>query len=135
MDSTKKIKIKDFENEFYFTINLFDAEKGLDFIDNTIGRMRGVLSIKPYIDDLLPLADLTDPTGKVVKQGMTRQDCLAMFKNPLSIIELCTEIFKFQEVFLKDSATFQPLINTVKGIWNTKVSESQTSSETLSLTK
>lgn len=135
MESSKKIKIKDFDNEFNFRINLFTAEKGLDFIDSVVGRIKGELSIKPYIDDLLPLADLLDGQGNVVKSGLTRQDCLAMFQNPLSIIELSVEIFKFQEVFLKDSEIFQPLISTVKGIWNTKVSESQTSSEMLSLTK
>lgn len=130
MESTKKIKIQDLENTFYFQIQLFDAERGLDFLDNIAGRLKGGLSIKPYIDDLLPLASMLDSNGeKIVQETVTRKDCYSIFQNPLSIINLCIEIFKFQEVFLKDSEIFLQLKNNLGSIWNTKISGSVTSSE------
>lgn len=135
MESSKDIQIKDMDNVFKFRIRLFDAEKGLDFVDSSIGRIKSGLSIKPFLDDLLPLASLLDATGtKVVKEGITKQDCFSMFQNPLSIIELGVEVFKFQEVFLKSSETFQPLIGALTNIWNTKTSGSAMPSEILSKT-
>ena len=126
MESTKNIIIKDMDNKMHFRIRLFDCEKGLDFIDNLIGRVKSdsVMSIKPYLDDLLPLAALLDNNGReVVAPSLTKEECYTIFQNPLSILELGMEIFKFQEVFLKNSEAFRGLEKTLGSIWNTKVSE------------
>lgn len=136
MESSKDIQIKDMDNNFRFRIHLFTAEKGLDFIDAAAGRIKTGLSIKPFLDDLLPLISLLDATGtKVVKEGMTKEDCFSMFQNPLTIIELGFEVFKFQEVFLKSSETFRPLIGALTNIWNTKTSGSATPSAIFSKTE
>ena len=127
----KDIVIKDLEKEHHFRIRLFDAEAGLDFIDSAVGRIKDKISLKPFLKDLLPLASLLDVTGsKVVKDSMTLQDCYSIFQNPVSILELGFEILKYQEVFLQDSEMFQPLTKTLQGLWNTKISESETQSET-----
>ncbi len=123
--STKDITIKDMDNTLHIRISLFDAEKGLDFIDNALGKIRdkSTLSIKPFLDDLLPLAALLDSTGSaVVNPSLNREACYALFQNPLTILELGIEILKFQEVFLKSSAAFQELSGAVRAIWSTKSS-------------
>jgi hypothetical protein len=125
MESTKNIIIKDMDNKMHFRIRLFDCEKGLDFIDNLISRIKSdsVMSVKPYLDDLLPLAALLDNNGReVVAPSLTKEECYSIFQNPLSILELGMEIFKFQEVFLKNSEAFRGLEKTLGSIWNTKVS-------------
>lgn len=128
MEETKKVCIKDFGNSNYFLINLFNAEKGLDFIDNLKNNFKGgTINIKPLLDDLLPLASLMDANGeKIVKESVTRQDCYALFKNPLSILELGTDIFEFQMVFLENSEAFRPLASTLRGILNIPTLESKT---------
>lgn len=126
MESIKNIIIKDMDNKMHFRIRLFDCEKGLDFIDNLIGRINSdsVLSVKPYLDDLLPLAALLDNNGReVVSPSLTKEECYSIFQNPLSILELGMEIFKFQKVFLKSSEAFRELEKTLGSIWNIKVSE------------
>lgn len=128
MEETKKVCIKDFESKNYFLINLFNAERGLDFIDNLKNNFKGgTINIKPLLDDLLPLASLMDANGeKIVKESVTRQDCYALFKNPLSILELGTDIFEFQMVFLENSEAFRPLASTLRGILNIQTLESKT---------
>lgn len=119
MEESKKIVIDDFDNKFTFTINLFDAEKGLDFVDNLRKNFSGgSASIKPLLDELLPLVDLMDANGeKVVKEGLTRRDCYGIFRNPLSVIELGTEVFEFQMVFLRNSKAFRPLADTLQNMF------------------
>ena len=82
------------------------------------------MSVKPFLDDLLPLASLLDGDGReVVTPSLTRKDCYSIFQNPLSILELGMEIFKFQEVFLKNSEVFRGLEKSLGNIWNTTASE------------
>lgn len=128
MENFKKITIKDLGNEVNIRIKLFDAEKGLDFVDNLGAIVRSKeFSIKPFLDDLLPLASLLDTNGdKVVIESLTRKDCYGLFKNPLSILELGTQIFEFQTVFLKDSELFQPLAEQLQNILNIKNLGSET---------
>lgn len=124
-NSTKTIVIKDMENTLHIRISLFDAEKGLDFIDNALGKIRGnsSISVKPFLDDLLPLAALLDSTGAtVVHPSLNRQLCYTLFQNPLTILELGIEILKFQEVFLQSSAAFRELSGALRAIWSTKSS-------------
>ncbi len=136
MESIKDIEIKDLGITKKFRIRLFDAEAGLDFIDSGISRIKQKLEIKPFLKDLLPLASLLDESGRnVVIESLTLQTCYGIFQNPLSILELGIEILKHQQVFLKDSETFQPLMKQLSSVWNTKTSESETASDTLSMIK
>lgn len=126
MESTKNIVIKDMDNKMHFRIRLFDCEKGLDFVDSLVSRIKtdSLMSVKPFLDDLLPLASLMDGDGReVVTPSLTRSDCYSIFQNPLSILELGMEIFKFQEVFLKNSEAFRGLEKILENIWNTTTSE------------
>lgn len=128
MENQKTITIKDMDNKLHFRIRLFDAEKGLDFIDNYLAQSKeGKVSVKPYLNDLLPLASMLDTNGhQIVKEGLTLQDCYGFFQNPLSVIELGIEILKFQQVFMQNSEMFQPLTTMLSGMWNTRLSGLQT---------
>lgn len=128
MEDVKNITINDMGNTVYFRIRLFDAEKGLDFIDKIAESIKDKkFSVKNYLNDLIPLASLLDVNGvTVVKESLTLKDCYGIIRNPLAIVELGTEIFKFQEVFIKDSAICQQLMQKVGNIWNTSNSGSTT---------
>lgn len=128
MEDVKDITINDMGNTLYFRIRLFDAEKGLDFIDKIAESIKDKkFSVKNYLNDLIPLASLLDVNGvTVVKASLTLKDCYGIIRNPLAIVELGTEIFKFQEVFMKDSVICQRLMQKVGNIWNTGNSESIT---------
>lgn len=128
MEDVKDITINDMGNTLYFRIRLFDAEKGLDFIDKIAESIKDKkFSVKNYLNDLIPLASLLDVNGvTVVKVSLTLKDCYGIIRNPLAIVELGTEIFKFQEVFMKDSVICQQLMQKVGNIWNTNNSESIT---------
>lgn len=128
MEDVKDITINDMGNTLYFRIRLFDAEKGLDFIDKIAESIKDKkFSVKNYLNDLIPLASLLDVNGvTVVKVSLTLKDCYGIIRNPLAIVELGTEIFKFQEVFMKDSVICQQLMQKVGNIWNTSNSESIT---------
>ena len=128
MEDVKDITINDMGNTLYFRIRLFDAEKGLDFIDKIAESIKDKkFSVKNYLNDLIPLASLLDVNGvTVVKASLTLKDCYGIIRNPLAIVELGTEIFKFQEVFMKDSVICRQLMQKVGNIWNTSNSESIT---------
>lgn len=128
MENSKIITVNDLGNEIKLRIKLFDAEKGLDFVDNLGAIVRSKeFSIKPFLDDLLPLASLMDANGdKVVMESLTRKDCYGLFRNPLSILELGTQIFEFQTVFLTDSELFRPLAEQLQGILHMKNLGSET---------
>lgn len=128
MENSKIITVNDLGNEIKLRIRLFDAEKGLDFVDNLGAIVRSKeFSIKPFLDDLLPLASLMDANGdKVVIESLTRKDCYGLFRNPLSILELGTQIFEFQTVFLTGSELFRPLAEQLQGILRMKNLGSET---------
>lgn len=128
MENSKKIVIEDFENKVNLSIRLFDAEKGLDFVEKVAKLARNnEFSIKTLLDDLLPLVSLLDTHGdKVVKENLTRQDCYGLFQNPLSIIDLGMEVFEFQMVFIKNSKAFRPLAKHLENIFNIMTLESET---------
>lgn len=128
MEDVKNITINDMGNSVYFRIRLFDAEKGLDFIDKIAESIKDKkFSVKDYLADLIPLASLLDANGvTVVKESLTLKDCYGVIRNPLAIVELGAEIFKFQEVFMKDSEICRKLMQKVDNIWNTGSSESIT---------
>lgn len=121
MENIKNIVIEDFDNKINLRIRLFDAEKGLDFVESVSKLVKsGEFSIKALLDDLLPLASLLDTNGdRVVKEGLTRKDCYGIFQNPLSIVDLGLEVFNFQMVFIKNSKAFRPLIGPLENMLNT----------------
>lgn len=126
MEKTKIIKIKDLENEFVFQIRLFQSEEGFGFVDKAI-RSKDGFQISQYVDDLLPLVSMMDSEGKnVVKNGLTKKDCFAMFQNPLTIFDLAMDVMEFQMVFLKDSKLFQHITPTLQSLWTTNSLESET---------
>ena len=112
-------------NKLYFKIHLFDVERGLDLADKLAGNLIAKnIKIRELLGELLPLVDMLDAKGdKVVKEGLSVSDCNSIFQNPLAVIELGAEVLKFQQVFIQNSALFQPLMKTLGNIWNTKTSE------------
>lgn len=128
MENIKDIVIDDLDNKIHFRIRLFDAEKGLDFVES-VGKLAkdGNFSIKAVLDDLLPLVSLLDTNGdKIVRERLTRQDCYGIFQNPLSIIELGFEVFNFQMVFMKNSKIFRPFAGHLENMLNTGILGSET---------
>ena len=125
MENTKKICINDMGNKLYFKLHLFDVERGLDLADKLAGNLIAKnIKIRELLGELLPLVDMLDAKGdKVVKEGLRVSDCNSIFQNPLAVIELGAEVLKFQQVFIQNSALFQPLMKTLGNIWNTKTSE------------
>ena len=125
MEKTKKICINDMGNKLYFKLHLFDVERGLDLADKLAGNLIAKnIKIRELLGELLPLVDMLDAKGdKVVKEGLSVSDCNSIFQNPLAVIELGAEVLKFQQVFIQNSALFQPLMKTIGNIWNTKTSE------------
>lgn len=121
MENVKNIVIEDFDNKINLRIRLFDAEKGLDFVESVSKLVKsGDFSIKALLDDLLPLVSLLDTNGdRIVKEGLTRKDCYGIFQNPLSIVDLGLEVFNFQMVFIKSSKAFRPLIGPLESMLNT----------------
>lgn len=125
MENTKKICINDMGNKLYFKLHLFDVERGLDLADKLAGNLIAKnIRIRELLGELLPLVDMLDAKGdKVVKEGLSVSDCNSIIQNPLAVIELGAEVLKFQQVFIQNSALFQPLMKTLGNIWNTKTSE------------
>ncbi len=125
MENTKKICINDMGNKLFFKLHLFDVERGLDLADKLAGNLIAKnIKIRELLGELLPLVDMLDAKGdKVVKEGLSVSDCNSIFQNPLAVIELGAEVLKFQQVFIQNSALFQPLMKTLGNIWNTKTSE------------
>lgn len=121
MENTKNIVIDDLGKEVHLRISLFNAERGLDFVDNLFQKVRTKegFSIKDVLDDLLPLVSLLDANGdKVVKEGLSRQDCYSIFENPLSIVDLGMEVFNFQLVFMENSKVFRPYAKALQDMFN-----------------
>lgn len=125
MENTKKICINDMGNKLYFKLHLFDVERGLDLADKLAGNLIAKnIKIRELLGELLPLVDMLDAKGdKVVKEGLSVSDCNSIFQNPLAVFELGAEVLKFQQVFIQNSALFQPLMKILGNIWNIKTSE------------
>jgi hypothetical protein len=119
-----QVTIKDGGNDKTFSIRLFGALEGMDFLDRLMAQGNS-FSIKAIAGDLLPLASLVAPDGKViVTMSLSKVD--TYFENPLSVIELAHAIFKHQMVFMNESETFRKLIPTVENMFNMPSSDSVT---------
>lgn len=119
----KRITITDGGVEKSFSIRLFGALEGLTFLDKIISN--GNFSLTSALEDLLPLASLVAPDGKVI-DTMSKSKVDTYFENPLSVLELAKAIFEHQTVFMNESETFRKLIPTVQGMFNMPISDSVT---------
>lgn len=118
-----QVTIKDGGNDKTFSIRLFGAMEGLNFLDKVISS--GNFSITAAMGDLLPLASLVAPDGKVI-DTMATSKIDTYFENPLSVLELARAIFEHQMVFMNESETFRKLIPTVENMFNMPSSGSVT---------
>ena len=116
-----QVTIKDGGNDKTFSVRLFGALEGLTFLDKVI--TSGNFSLTTAMDDLLPLASLVGPDGKVI-DTMSTSKIDTYFENPLSVLELARAIFEHQMVFMNESETFRKLIPQVKGMFNMPISGS-----------
>ena len=117
----KQVKITDGGSEKTFSIRLFGALEGLEFLDKFVSS--GKVSIKDVAGDLLPLASLVGPDGKVV-DTMSMDKVETYFQNPLAVLELAYKIFQHQMVFMNESETFRKLIPAVENMFNMPISDS-----------
>ena len=109
-----------------FSIRLFDALDGLDFVDRYVTSKDK--SIKPFLADLLPLATLLDTTGMQPVDTMSLEKVNTYFQNPLAVIELGLAILEHQKVFMKESEVFRPFLDILEKMSTFKNSGSQTPS-------
>lgn len=116
-----QVTIKDGGNDKTFSVRLFGALEGINFLDKIISS--GNFSITSAMGDLLPLASLVGPDGKVI-DTMSTNKIDTYFENPLSVLELARAIFEHQMVFMNESETFRKLIPQVKGMFNMPISDS-----------
>jgi hypothetical protein len=119
-----QVTIKDGGKDKLFSVRLFGALEGMDFLDRLMAQGNS-FSIKAIAGDLLPLASLVAPDGKVI-DTMSLSKVDTYFENPLSVIELAHAIFKHQMVFMNESETFRKLIPTVENMFNMPSSDSVT---------
>lgn len=113
MEKVKKVTIKDLDNKsLTFSIRLFDVMKGLDFIDAYVSSQNK--SIKPFLEDLLPLATLLDEKGLNPVDEMSLAKAGVYFENPCAVLELGLKIFEHQKVFMKESEVFRPFLEALE---------------------
>lgn len=127
MEKIKKVTVKDLDGQkLSFSIRLFGALDGLDFVDRYVTSKDK--SIKPFLADLLPLATLLDTTGMQPVDTMSLEKVNTYFQNPLAVIELGLAILEHQKVFMKESEVFRPFLDILEKMSTFKNSGSQTPS-------
>lgn len=115
LEKEKIVEIQDLERKLKFRIKLFGVMEGLDFIDHFAGGIsNNKLEIRPYLNDLLPLAVQLGVDGVPTGISLNLETASAIFENPLAVLDLATEILSFQMVFLTSSPKFQPFANRVQ---------------------
>lgn len=119
------VTIKDGGQSKTFSVRLFGALEGMDFLDKLMQQSSDKVSIKDITGDLLPLASLVGPDGSVV-DTMSISKIDTYFENPLAVLELAIAIFKHQMVFMKESETFRGLTGQVGSLFNIPISDSVT---------
>ena len=117
LEKEKIVEIQDLERKLKFKIRLFGVMEGLDFIDHFAnGVSSNKFEIKPYLNDLLPLASSLGENGIVSNPSLNLETAGDIIENPLAVLDLGTEILKFQMVFLTSSPKFQPFANKVQAV-------------------
>lgn len=124
METIKKITIKDLdEQKLTFSVRLFDALDGIDFVDRYVSSKDK--SIKPFLTDLLPLATLLDASGQTAVDTMSLEKVNTYFQNPLAVIELGLAILEHQKVFMRESEVFRPFLAILEKKSAFPISDSQ----------
>lgn len=119
-----KVEIMDGGSKKTFSVRLFQAMEGIQFLDGLVAAGQAV-KISDLIKDLLPLASLVDPDGKVIDE-MSVSKIDTYFQNPLSALELAYKVLEHQMVFMNESEIFRPLIPAVKSMFKLPISDSVT---------
>lgn len=119
------VTIKDGGQSKTFSVRLFGALEGMDFLDKLMQQSGDKVSIKDITGDLLPLASLVGLDGSVV-DTMSIAKIDTYFENPLAVLELAMAIFKHQMVFMNESETFRGLTGQVESLFNIPISDSVT---------
>lgn len=99
MEKTKLVDILDIDINYTFEIRLFKVREGTSFFSrmNSNGELK-----EEMIYQLLTLATLIRKVdGKEVRIAFDIDQAETIFKSPISVITLATEVLKFQqEVFM-----------------------------------
>lgn len=119
------VTVADGGNKKTFSVRLFGAMEGLDFLDGLLQQSADKISIKSIMGDLLPLASLIGPDGKAI-DTMSISKVDTYFESPLAVVELAIAVFKHQMVFMKESEAFQKFIPKVLDMFNIPTSDSVT---------
>lgn len=130
MKKTNIVKIKDLSGDKFFMVRAMNVLEGIELMDKIAGSVQDWssgkhISIKDYLNDLIPLAMPMDANGvKVVWDGkFTLNDACGMFENPVALMELAKEVLTIQQGFFEQYPLFQQLMNQAKGLFNTQSSE------------
>lgn len=118
------VTVADGGNKKTFSVRLFGAMEGLDFLDRLM-QSSDSPSIKNIMGDLLPLASLVGPDGKAI-DTMSINKVDTYFQSPLAPLELAIAIFKHQMVFMKESEAFRKFIPEVEKQFSILTSDSVT---------
>lgn len=118
-----QVTIKDGGIDKTFSVRLFGAMEGMEFLDKFLSA--GKISLKDSAGDLLPLATLIGQDGKPI-DTMSLAKVDTYFQNPFAVLELGYKIFKHQMVFMNESEIFRKYVPTVENMFNTPISDSVT---------
>lgn len=108
-----------------FSVRLFGAMEGLDFLDKLMQQSSDKISIKNIMGDLLPLATLLGPQGDPI-DTMSLSKVETYFQSPLAVVELAIAIFKHQMVFMTESEVFRKFKPEVEKMFSILTSDSVT---------
>lgn len=108
-----------------FSVRLFGAMEGLDFLDKLMQQSSDKISIKNIMGDLLPLATLLGPQGDPI-DTMSMSKVETYFQSPLAVVELAIAIFKHQMVFMTESEAFRKFKPEVEKMFSILTSDSVT---------
>lgn len=125
MQKVIKVTIKDMGTDKNFSVRLFGAMEGIDFVESLMTLDKGI-SVKAVLADLLPLATLLDGTGG---PGITMSfgTIDTYFESPLAPLELGMKILEHQMVFMNESEVFRKFSGRVQHLFNMQTSDSQIS--------
>ena len=108
-----------------FSVRLFGAMEGLDFLDKLMQQSSDKLSIKNIMGDLLPLATMLGPQGEPI-DTLSMSKVETYFQSPLAVVELAIAIFKHQMVFMTESEVFRKFKPEVEKMFSILTSDSVT---------
>lgn len=119
-----RVEIKDGGSKKTFSVRLFGAFEGMEFLDRLLKSGQEV-SIMNIAKDLLPLASIVDQGGQVI-DTLSIDKVDTYFESPLAVYELAYKIFQHQMVFMNESETFRKFAPAVQNLFNMPISGSAT---------